>query len=206
MSDEALAEQEQNANGGEDLRANLVESLGLTDDDDHKDIIDKAVEREQKLRSGYGELLGKKYIPLKKAYQELSSDPRLKEESKKKNSDFDPDEFRQQIKQDLIQEQNESFLDDSGYSDDFKQKVREELGRNPGKSAQSVLNNSEYLKFFKDKEQADKRNGEAANNGSSQGGKQNLDAQDVPEKFNDPKFMATEEGRKEFDDWAKANK
>lgn len=202
MSDEAIAEQEQTAQAGDGLRTNIASELGLTDDE-HGELLDKIAERETKLRSGYGELLGKKYIPLKKAYQEMLNDPRLKEEKNKQSGEFNPDEFRAQVKQDLLNEQNEMFLDDSDFSDEFKEKVRAELARNPGKTAQSVLKNSEWLQFYKEKEDKAKRNGEAANNGTSRPGTKNADS-DVPAEFNDPKYMATEEGRKAFDEWTKS--
>lgn len=208
LSDEAIAEQEKSAQAGDNLRASIASDLGLTDDDDHKELLDKALEREQGLRSGYGELLGKKYIPLKKAYQDVLNDPRLKEEKKAGNmpEGFDPDKFRADIERDFIKRQNEEFLDESDYSDDFKTKFREELGRNPGKSAQSVLKNSEWLKFYKDKEDKDKRNGEAAKNGTSQRGTTKTDSKAMPDEFNDPTFMATPEGQKKFDEWAAENK
>jgi len=120
MSDEAIAEQEQAAQSGDTLRSSIVESLGFTDDEDHKELIDKVYEREQKLRSGYGELLGKKYIPLKKAYQEMLT----KKDSSDTKKDFDPDKFRAEVQQDTIKQFNEQFLDDSDFSDDFKVKFR----------------------------------------------------------------------------------
>lgn len=206
LSDDAIAEQEKTAASGEDLRSGIVEELGLSDDEDNKAIIDKAVEREQKLRAGYGELLGKKYIPLKKAYQELTSDPRLKDENKGVPKDFDPDKFREEVQADTVKNLNEQYLDETDYSDEFKQKIREELDRHPGKTAQSVLKNSDYLKFYKDKEDEALRVAEAANNGNGQSGTQKNDGASMPDKFNDPKFMATQEGQKEFDEWSKANK
>jgi len=203
LSDDAIAEQGKTANSGENLRSTIAESLGFPDDEDHKDLIDKVFEREQKLRSGYGELLGKRYIPLKKAYQEILS---KNGNTEKKSTDFDPDKFRAEVQQDTIKQFNEQFLDDSDFSDDFKVKFRQELDRNPGKTAQSVLKNSEYLQFFRDKEAKNERNKEAANNGNNQGGSQKLDTATMPDKFNDPKYMSTEKGRKEFDEWSSSKK
>jgi len=203
LSDDAIAEQGKVGDVGETLRSELAESLGLADDEDHKDVLDKAVERELGLRKGYGELLGKKYIPMKKAYQELVNDPRLKSE---KPEGFDPDKFSEKVKGETLGILNEQFLDDSDYTDEFKGKIREELGRNPGKTISFVLKNSDYLKFYKEKEDEAQRVAEAANNGNGQNGTTKMDGGNMPDKFSDPKFMATEEGRKEFDEWTKANK
>lgn len=202
LSDDAIAEQENSTNVGDTLRSELAESLGLADDEDHKELLDKAVEREQKLRSGYGELLGKKYIPMKKAYQELLKNNPPKD----KSNDFDPEKVREQTRADTINFLNEQALDESDYSDEFKGKIREELTRNPGKTVSSVLKNSDYLKFHKEKEDEVRRIAEAAKNGNGQNGTTKTDGGSMPDKFSDPKFMATEEGRKEFDEWSKANK
>lgn len=203
MSDDAIAEQTKTAEASEDLRSELVESLGLTDDEDHKEIIDKAVEREQKLRSGYGELLGKKYIPLKKAYQEVLNDPRLKEQGKE-NKDLDSDELRKQQEQIVAERFNEEYLEDSEFSDDIKQEIRE-WTKYKGVSAKAATKTPHIASMIAEFEK-EQRNAEAANNGTSQGGTQKVQGASMPEKFNDPKYMATEEGRKAFDEWSKENK
>lgn len=203
LSDEAIAEQGKIADAGDDLRTSIAEFLGLTDDDDTSDLLDRFTEREQNLRKGYGELLGRKYIPLKKAYQNLVNDPRFKEEKGK--SDFDPEAFRKEVQVDTLNSFNEQYLDESDFSDEFKIKVKEELNRNPGKTAQFVLKNSDYLNFLKDKESGNRRAQEAANNGTGQSGSKRDGDGSIPEKFIDPKFMSTEKGRKEFDEWSQAN-
>lgn len=199
LSDEAIAEQEKTSEAGGTLRSEISKSIGLEDNEDNKEVIDKLVDREKDLRKGYGELLGKKYIPLKKAYQELEENLNSKSDS---NKDFDPDEFRKQVQQETVSTLNEQFLEASDFSDEFKSKVREELNRNPGKPAQSILKESEYLQFYKEKEDKERKIQEASENGTGQKGT-SQDGKKMPDKFNDPKFMATPEGQKEFDEWQK---
>jgi len=158
------------------------------------------------LRSGYGELLGKKYIPLKKAYKSLVDKPQADGEKSTVKEEFDPEKFSAKVQAETFNTINEQFLDDSEFSDDFKVKVREELGRNPGKTVQSLLKNSDYLKFHLEQEQKENKTKEAAKNGTTKAGATDTEEGEMPDKFRDPHFMATEEGRKEFDEYLKKKK
>lgn len=202
LSDEAVAEQEKTAVVDENFRSKFVEDLGLSDDDDSKDLIDRLVERETKLRAGYGELLGKKYIPLKQKYQELSTQINAGKDNKSLTSE----EIRNTAKEAAFSEINDNFLDESDYSDELKGKIREELKRNPGKTALWVTKNSDFVQFHLNKELEAKKAAEAANNGNGEGLSSKTEGVNMPDKFNDPAYMITEEGRKEYAEWEKANK
>lgn len=203
LSDDAIAEQTKNAlgdaQGSEDLRSQVIEALGVADDDEYKFIIDRAVEREQKLRAGYGELLGKKYIPLKKAYQEMINDPRFKQDN---TASLSSDEWRKQQEQIVAERFNEEFLEDLEYSDDIKKEIRE-WTKYKGVSAKAAVKAPHISTLISEFEKT-QRNAKALNNGTGNGGAERLDGGSMPDKFLDPKYMATEKGKKDFDDWSKS--
>lgn len=203
LSDEEITEQDKVADvKDEALRAEIAETLGLEDDDENKERIDKALEREKGLRSGYGKLLGK--------YKVLrgQTPPKPKEEKKPdtkvEGQTFDPEQIRKDAEAATLKTINENFLDDSDYSDETKAKIRDSLVRNPGKTVQWVMKNDDYTKFVVNQEAEAKRAGEAAKNGTGEGrhGKSSQEGE-MPDKFTDPKFMLTEEGRKEYEEWVK---
>ena len=200
LSDDAIAEQGKTAVVDDNFRSKFVDELGLTDDEDSKELIDKLVERETKLRSGYGELLGKKYIPLKQKYQELSTQLG----ANKDNKSLSPEETRKQQEQIGADRFNEEFLEDSEYSDEIKGEIRD-WTKYKGVSAK-VATKSPHIAAMIQAEAEAKRNAEAANNGNGEGVGVKTEGGKMPAQFNDPKYMITEEGQKAYAEWEKANK
>ena len=198
LSDAEITEQENVANVKEDnLRSMIIKDLGLTEDDTNKALIEKIVSREKGLRSGHGKLLGK-YKAIR-GTQSTSVTP--KNEPK---GDFDPEKFRNETEAALKTRFDEEFLEDSDYSDTLRAEIRK-IAKLNNVSARAATKDP-YIKHLLDAETTAKRAAEAANNGDGAGrGGQGGDGK-MPEKFMDPKFMITEQGRKEYAEWEASKK
>lgn len=200
VSDVDISEHEKSAGGkAEERRAELVAYLGLEDNDANKPLIDKFFTRESGLRSGYGKLLGN-FKELKKGGS-TSSNP----SKSAKQGDFDPEKFRIDTEAAVASRFNEEFLEESDFSDGLKAEIRKIIKLN-NVSARAAMKDP-YIKYLHDGEVASKRVAEAANNGDGAGksGKEG-DASAMPDKFTDPKFMLTEQGRKEYEEWLASKK
>ncbi len=99
---------------------------------------------------------------------------------------------------------DEEYLEDSEYSDNLKVEIRK-IAKLNNVSARAATKDS-YIKHLLDGEAAAKRAAEAANNGdgAGKGGQEGDDK--MPEKFMDPKFVISEDGRKQNAEWEASKK
>jgi hypothetical protein len=188
FSDEAIAEQERGVEVTDDFRAKVAEGLGLTDDEDYKEIIDRAVEREKELRSGYGKLLGK-YKVLKTAVKPVTEKPNAKTEDTSKH-----------LEESIAQRFDEEYLEDTDFTDDLKREIRKIAKLN--QTSARAATKDPYIAHLIEQANAEKRALEAANNGTDQGrgGKPNKEGE-VPAKFLDAKQMIKPAVQKEYAEW-----
>src|SRR5690606_19444961 len=142
-------------------------------------------------------------IKYREQLQKLNQNLNNAKQEERSKTELDADAIRKQAEEAAFNKINETFLDESEYSDEFKQKVRNELERNPGKTAQSLIKNSEYLQFHLEKEIAEKRAAEAASNGNGERKGAQDGSEGMPDRFTDPTYMVTPEGQKDFEEWEK---
>ena len=195
---------EEEGAGGFNVREDLVTTLGLDDEFDNE-LLDKLVEREQGLRKGHSELQGN-YKKVRDTYKTLKEDPRLTGQEIPK--DFDPAKFSAEQEQKVAEKFNEEYLEETGYSDELKDEIRE-WSKFKSVSARSATK-APHIAVAIEKLQKEQRIQEASKNGSGQQGTSSNDSgggkAPMPDKFTDPKFMATVKGQKEYDEWTKDNR
>lgn len=199
VSDVDISEHEKVATGkDEERRAELISYLGLTDDETNKPLIDKFFTREKGLRSGYGKLLGS-FKELKKGSGSSPAAPKNDAQSA-----FDVEKFRSETEAALRTKFDDEFLEEFNYSDKLKAEVRD-YAKLKNLSARGATK-ADYIKSLMEKEDAERKAAEAANNGDG-AGKSGKDGETgMPEKFTNPAFMITPEGQKEFAEWLASQK
>jgi len=187
MDQEALAEAKE-----DEIRSSFASELGLSEDnEDHKGYLDKLVAREKESRKKLSGAISQKIKWRDKAN---APKPQTQQEAGKP----DADEGKQTEAQ-IAARFDEEFLEDSDYSDDLKSEIRK-IAKLNGVSARKATKDS-YIVHLIEKEAAEAKAQEAANNGagSGRGGKDGGDS--MPSKFTDPKFMITADGQKEYNEW-----
>lgn len=188
LSDEQIAEQEKVAVAeGDEFRAKVVAELGLSDDDDHKELIDKVVEREAGLRKGFGNLLGK-YKNLRSTAKPAPT-PAAKQEN---NSQLDAEQIRTQTETTVKAQLEQRDLDEMEYPDEIKADIKK-LAQLKGISVRKAAKDP-YIQHLITEANADNRNHEATVTRTPHATPTRTDGK--PE-FN----MATDEGRKAFKEW-----
>lgn len=199
LSDEEISEQEKIANEeGDTLRAKVVEELGLSDDEDNEELINKIVERESGLRQGYGKLLGKY-----KAVKSKPSTPKGEAPSQGVN----PDDIRKQTEALVMERLDNEYLEDLDYSDEIKDAIKAEAKR-LGVSAKKA-EKSEFIQFKINKEAEAQRANEAANDGSRKGIRVTDPSKPIVSDPTAPitEFdLSTEEGRNEYEEAKRARR
>lgn len=178
----------------DDLRSSIISSLGLEDNEANKGTIDKIVEMR---KESHGKL--SKAISQKIKFRDQLKGFNPKPPANDKTSVTD---VSKQTEAQISERFNEEFLEDSEYSDTLKAEIRK-ISKLNGVTARTATKDS-YIKHLIDKETADKRAAEAASNGNGTGKNGQDGGDSMPAKFNDPKFMITEQGQKEYADWEKS--
>ena len=176
----------------EEVRSSIVSSLGLEDNEANKGLIDKLVERDKGGRKKLSEAIGQKI-----KWRDTANG---KSQTVKKEGEGTT--TAKTTEEQITERFDDEFLDETDYSDGLKAEIKK-IAKLNGTSARKATKDP-YIAHLIDKETADKRNAEAANNGSG-AGKENggggSNAGDMPAKFTDPAFMITEAGQKEYADW-----
>lgn len=178
----------------DDLRSSVVSSLGLEDNETNKGTIDKVVEMRKEMHGKLSKAISQK---IKFRDQLKGFTPKPPEANKTNATDVS-----KQTEATITERFNEEFLEDSEFSDNLKAEIRK-ISKLNGVTARTATKDS-YIKHLIEKETAEKRALEAASNGNG-AGKNGQDGGDsMPAKFNDPKFMITEQGQKEYAEWEKS--
>ncbi len=197
--DELQVEQESLADiKDNDLRSSVIDYLGLEDNEDNKGLIDKLVEREKLSRQKLSSAIGSKIKWREQAQSALKQDP-----SKQTKSDLDPESIRRQTEATVKAQFDEEFLEESDFSDTLKGELRKVAKLN-GTTVRSATKDP-YIQHLMEKESQERKIAEAAKNGG--GGQKGSDTPGVmPERFNDPSYMASPAGQKDYDDWYASKK
>lgn len=201
ISPEELQEEQESLEEVKDekIRASVAEALGLADDDDNKDILDRAVEREKTHRSKFSKVVGQK---IKWRDAAKKSEPKSQDEGTGKT--LTAEEIRKQTEADIQARFNEEFLEESDFSDAIKSEIRD-FAKFKNISARKA-SQAAHIKSMIDAEKKNKRNDEAGENGNGEGPSGKDKSEGMPKEFNDPKYMMTEEGRQAYDAWEKGKK
>jgi hypothetical protein len=178
------------------LRSRVIDSLGLEDNEQYADLINKAVEREKSYQQKLSSAIGAKIKWREEASKLKQPSNQTQTQTK---SPLDADDLRKQQETIVAERFNEEFLEDLEYSDNLKAEIRKITKLN-GVSAKAATKDS-YIQFLMDKETAERRTLEAAKNGSGERNGTNNEGE-MPSRFNDPSYMATEAGQKDYDEWA----
>lgn len=182
-----------------DLRVTVAEQLGLSsDDEEHAEIIDRAVAREKENRERLSKAIGQK-IKLRDELNGFKSTSSDDTEPKGKTKDSATGTVEAKIRAEL----NEEYLDEVDYSDEIKSAIREWSSFKNVSAKKATL--APHIKIQIDAWEQEKRNLEASKNGSGTG-MTGSETGVMPSKFTDPKFMSTEEGRKAYSKWVSSQK
>lgn len=178
-----------------DLRTTVIDSLGLEDNEDNAGIIEKALEREKDYRKKLSGAIGAK-IKYREQLNQFKQTPSAEDKSK---TELDAETIRKQQEAIVAERFNEEYLEDSDFTDEIKQEIRE-YAKYKGISAKAASKVPHIATMIEQAEQ-EKRTQEAANNGSGEQKGVNGGGQGVPDRFT-AAYMATEEGRKDYDEWS----
>jgi hypothetical protein len=178
-----------------DLRSSVIDSLGLEDNDDNAGIIEKALEREKDYRKKLSGAIGAK-IKYREQLNQFKQTPPATEKSK---TELDADAIRKHTEEAVTQRFDEEFLEESDFSDTLKAEMRK-IAKINGTSDRATQKDS-YIQHLMEKEAQEKRTQEAANNGSGERKGTKGEGGGVPDRFT-AAYMATEEGRKDYDSWS----
>lgn len=186
VEQESLAEVQDN-----DLRSNVISSLGLDESNLDEDLVNKLVEREREHRAKLSGAIGAK-IKYREQLQQFSQ---KSEQTQPKGTPAADSKTTEQI---VAERFNEEYLEDSNYPDEIKAEIREWTGyKNVSAKAAEKAPHIQAMIAEYQKEQQLK---EAAENGGGKG-KGSSDDGTMPARFNDPAYMATQEGRDDYDKW-----
>ena len=178
----------------DDLRSSLIDSLGLEANEDNEDLISKLVEREREHRSKLSGAIGTKI-----KYREQLSQFKSSTANNQPKVENDADAIRKQQEAIVAERFNEEYLEDSDFSDNIKQEIRE-WTKYKGVSAKAA-SKAPHIATMIDAFAKEQQLKEAAQNGGgSKGGAKTGDT-GVPDRFT-AAYMATEEGRKDYDAWS----
>lgn len=182
----------------DDLRRSVVDSLGLEANDDNAELINKLVEREREQRSKLSGAIGAKikYREQLNQFNQKSPEPA----ENKSKTELDADAIRKQTEDTVRAQFDEEYLEDSDFSDALKAEMRKVAKLN-GTSVRATTKDS-YIMHLQEKESQEKRTQEAAQNGGGERKGTQGDGNSMPDRFNDPTYMMTEKGQKDYDDWA----
>lgn len=181
-----------------DIRSSVISSLGLEANDGNEDLINKLVEREKSSRHKLSSAIGAKIkyrTELGKFNQNL--DTSKPEQSK---TALDADSIRKQTEQTVKAQFDEEYLEESEYSDTLKAEMRKVAKLND--STVRAATKDSYIIHLIEKETEAKRISEAAKNGGGSGKGSKDNGTGMPERFTDPSYMATSEGRQAYKDWS----
>jgi hypothetical protein len=186
----------------DDLRTSVVDSLGLEDNEDNAGVIEKALEREKDYRKKLSGAIGAKikYREQLNQYTQQSSEPA----ENKSKTELDADAIRKQTEDTVRAQFDEEYLEDSNFSDTLKAEMRKVAKLNDT-SVRATTKDS-YIQHLMEKEEQEKRTQEAAQNGGGERKGTQGEGEGMPDRFNDPTYMMTEEGQKDYDDWAASKK
>ena len=185
VEQESLAEVQDN-----DLRSNVISSLGLEENNLDEDLVNKLVERERDHRAKLSGAIGAKI----KYREQLQGFNQKSEQSQPKVEKADSKTTEQIVAERF----NEEYLEDSNYPDEIKAEIRNWTGyKNVSAKAAEKAPHIQVMIGEYQKEQQLK---EAAENGGGKG-KSSSDGGGMPARFNDPAYMATQEGRDDYDKW-----
>lgn len=182
---EALAEAK-----AEEIRAKVVADLGLTDDENSKELIDKLVGRELDHRKKLSGAIKQKIDWREKAKV-------TKPASAGEQKTLDPEEIRKHTEATVTERLEQRDLDEMEYPDDIKAEIKK-IAKAQGVSVRKAEKDP-YISFLVGQAQAAGRIDEAAVPHTQRS------TTTKTEKV--PTFdMATEEGRKAYDAWKASKK
>lgn len=191
--DEAKAETQALAEAkAEEVRKEIVTALGLTDDDTHKPVIDKAVERELAHRKNLSVAIGQKRNWRDKA-KALVPAP----QSQQNGTTLDAETVRKQTEASVTEKLEQRDLEEMGLPEDIESEVKK-LSQIKGISVRKAAKDP-YIVHLIEKAVAEKRIIEAGNSRTPRSTTAAQDG-DTPPKFD----MSTEQGRKDFNEWSKS--
>lgn len=178
----------------EEIRSQVVTSLGLEDNDANKELIDKLVTDRKGTRTKLSKAIKQKIDWRTKA----QGTPPPKPDAPKPDAakPLDAEEIRKQTEAATRGALDEEYLEDSDFSDEIKAAIREEAKRT-GVSARKAAK-SEFVVFKLDKEKKAKAADEAAHNGPRRGTKTGTTI-DASTPLNPADYdLSTPEGRKQW--------
>lgn len=183
----------------DELRSEIATSLGLEDNDENKELIDKVFSREKTSRGKLSKAIGQKIDWRKKASGTNPNPPAPKTETAKPLS---AEEISKQTEAATRKTLDEEYLEESDYSEAIKDIIRQEAART-GVSARKAAK-SEFVVFKIGQEKSAKAADEAAKNGSHRG--KTASTVDTSKPLNPSDYdMSTEDGRKAWRDARKAH-
>ena len=182
-----------------DLRSSVLDSLGLEANDNNEDLVNKLVEREKSSRQKLSSAIGAKI----KYRTELEKFNQKTEQKKPEQSktEFDADSIRKQTEQTVKAQFDEEYLEESEYSDELKAELRKVAKLN--ETTVRAATKDSYIQHLIEKETDGKRISEAAKNGGGSAKSSKGNSGEMPDQFTDAAYMATPEGQKAYDEWAK---
>jgi hypothetical protein len=182
-----------------DLRSSVLDSLGLEADDNNEDLVNKLVEREKSSRQKLSSAIGAK-IKYRTELEKFNQKPEQKEPEQSK-TEFDADSIRKQTEQTVKAQFDEEYLEESEYSDELKAELRKVAKLN--ETTVRAATKDSYIQYLIEKETDGKRISEAAKNGGGSAKSSKGNSGEMPDQFTDSAYMATPEGQKAYDEWAK---
>ena len=190
--DEAQAEQEALAVAKDDeIRADVVSSLGLEENDDNREFIEKLVAREKENRGKLSTAIRQKINWREKATK--APTPPAPNQPRTEQHQYDPDAVRKQTETTVRAELEQRDLDEMEYSDEIKADIKK-LAQLQGVSVRKAAKDP-YIQHRIEQAKAAERPLEA-------GVPRTPHAASARTEGQAPKFdMSTEEGRKAFKEW-----
>jgi len=182
-----------------DLRSSVLDSLGLEADDNNEDLVNKLVEREKSSRQKLSSAIGAK-IKYRTELEKFNQKPEQKKPEQSK-TEFDADSIRKQTEQTVKAQFDEEYLEESEYSDELKAELRKVAKLN--ETTVRAATKDSYIQYLIEKETEGKRISEAAKNGGGSAKSSKGNSGEMPDQFTDAAYMATPEGQKAYDEWAK---
>ena len=182
-----------------DLRSSVLDSLGLEANDNNEDLVNKLVEREKSSRQKLSSAIGAK-IKYRTELEKLNQKPEQKKPEQSK-TEFDADSIRKQTEQTVKAQFDEEYLEESEYSDTLKAELRKVAKLN--ETTVRAATKDSYIQYLIEKETDGKRISEAAKNGGGSAKSSKGNSGEMPDQFTDAAYMATPEGQKAYDEWAK---
>ena len=182
-----------------DLRSSVLDSLGLEANDNNEDLVNKLVEREKSSRQKLSSAIGAK-IKYRTELEKFNQKPEQKKPEQSK-TEFDADSIRKQTEQTVKAQFDEEYLEESEYSDTLKAELRKVAKLN--ETTVRAATKDSYIQHLIEKETDGKRISEAAKNGGGSANSSKGNSGEMPDQFTDAAYMATPEGQKAYDEWAK---